>query len=84
MNSLENVSDEVNDDDQEVQPQTENPDRKKQKKQKKENTYRTSLSKFTKNTWPRLKDQKKDYGKNDTRTKRAGQERNGKRQDIFS
>ena len=33
--SLEDVSDEVNDGDQEIQPQTENPNRKKQKKQKK-------------------------------------------------
>ena len=35
MNSLGDVSDEVNDGDQEVQPQTENPNRKIQKKQKK-------------------------------------------------
>ena len=35
MYSLEDVSDEVKDDDQEIQPQTENPIRKKQKKQKK-------------------------------------------------
>ena len=35
LNSLEDVPDEVNDGDQEVQPQTENPNRKKQKKQKK-------------------------------------------------
>ena len=33
--SLEDVSDEVKDGDQEIQPQTENPIRKKQKKQKK-------------------------------------------------
>ena len=33
--SLEDVSDEVNEGDQEIQPQTENPNRKKQKKQKK-------------------------------------------------
>ena len=35
LNSLEDVSDEVNDGDPEVQPQTKNPNRKKQKKQKK-------------------------------------------------
>ena len=35
MNSLEDVSDEVKDGDQEVQSQTKNPNRKKQKKQKK-------------------------------------------------
>ena len=55
--SLEDVSDEVNDGDQEIQPQTENPNRKKQKKQKKIE-YWTSLSKFTQNTWQCLKDQK--------------------------
>ena len=59
LKSLEDISDEVTDDDQEVQPQTENQNRNKQKDLKKENTYRTSLSKFTKNTWPCLKDQKK-------------------------
>ena len=35
LNSLEDVSNEVNDGDQEVQPHMENPNRKKQKKQKK-------------------------------------------------
>ena len=36
--SLEDVSDQMNNGDQEVQPQTENPKRKKQKKHRKENT----------------------------------------------
>ena len=35
LNSLEDVADEVNDGDQKIQPQMENPNRKKQKKQKK-------------------------------------------------
>ena len=35
MNSLEDAADEVNDGDQKIQPQMENPNRKKQKKQKK-------------------------------------------------
>ena len=35
MNSLEDVADEVNDGDQKIQLQMENPNRKKQKKQKK-------------------------------------------------
>ena len=86
--SLEDVSDEVNDGDQEIQPQTENPNRKKQKKQKKNRirtgpAYRNSPRTLG-NAWKIRKNAPIIYEKNDTWTKRAGRERKGKRQDIFS
>ena len=39
LNSLEDVSDEVNDGDQDVQPQTENPNRKKTKEAEKKRIH---------------------------------------------
>ena len=88
LNSLEDVPDEVNDGDQEVQPQTENPSRKKQKKQKKREYVQDRLIEIHQEHLAMLERSEKEatriYGKNDMRTKRPGRERKGKRQDIFS
>ena len=88
LNSLEDVPDEVNDGDQEVQPQTENPNRKKQKKQKKREYVQDQLIEIHQEHLAMLERSEKEatriYGKNDMRTKRPGPERKGKRQDIFS
>ena len=83
LNSLEDVSDEMNDDDQEVQPQTE----KKTKAEKKRICTGPAYQNFPRtiyHAWKIRKMTPRIYGKNDTRTKRAGRERKGKRQDIFS
>ena len=88
LNSLEDVPDEVNDGDQEVQPQTENPNRKKQKKQKKREYVQDQFIEIHQEHLAMLERSEKEatriYGKNDMRTKRLGRERKGKRQDIFS
>ena len=73
LNSLEDVPDEVNDGDQEVQPQTENPSRKKQKKQKKREYVQDRLIEIHQEHLAMLERSEKEatriYGKNDMRTK---------------
>ena len=87
LNSLEDVSNEVNDGDQEVQPHMENPNRKNKRSKKKRirtgPAYRNSPRTLG-HAWKVRKKVPRIYWKNYTRTKRAGRERKGKRQDIFS
>ena len=88
LNNLEDVADEVNDGDQKIQLQMENPNRKKTKEAEKKRirtgpAYRNSPRTLG-HAWKVRKKAPRIYWKNYTRTKRAGRERKGKRQDIFS
>ena len=87
LNSLEDVSDEVNDGDQEVQPQTENPNRKKTKEAEKKK-IRTgpadrNSSRILGHAWKIRKKAPIIYGKNDNENKKTRTREKGKETGHF-